>query len=153
MTSTVTRDDVEGELWKLAGRRPSGDIRKFMRLVDLYAVTVGRKLGGTDEDWTIDKWAHLKPGETDSNAGMRRCAACGKVRNLYGAFEKEARAPYGRRLRCTSCREPKWRSRNRGRPDRYFCRKCKGYKPISAFPAEKRKTPKLLFHCLECQGS
>lgn len=156
MTSMISRSDLEDQLYKFTGGRKSyAEIRVFMKAIDNYAVSVSRRLGaGQDEEWSFDKWAHLKPGETDGNAGMRRCASCGKVRNLYGAFEKEARAPYGRRLRCTDCRQPRWRRDNTGkpRPDRYWCRRCRTYKPISAFPEEKRKDARKLYHCLDCQG-
>lgn len=44
MSTMVTRAQVEESLWRICGRTPWHEVEKVMRIIDAYAVTMGRKL-------------------------------------------------------------------------------------------------------------
>jgi hypothetical protein len=152
MTSQVSRADVLDALYLLGGKSKAHEVRKTMLAIDQYAATVADRMR-QNEQLAEDSYTYLKPGDTDINKGMRRCASCGKVRNLSGFFAKDSKCEYGRKLRCVVCRPPAgWDEVGRTRQDRYLCQKCETRKPLSHFPEAKQARPKLTMWCLACKG-
>lgn len=145
MTSMVTRDDIQDELYKLVGVQKAYEVGRFMKLVNTYAYALAHKMNEQYE--AQDKWRHLKPGQTDLEAGMRRCAACGQVRDLRKSFTRDNRSPHGRKLRCKTCVPP---PKDNKYPDKYLCRMCGERKILKKFPQEKRANPKVRYNCLDC---
>src|SRR5208282_5204263 len=119
MTSLVSRDDVENELFKLAGPYKAALLPRVMAVIDKYAITMSRKMGDLSTDWHPDTHRALRPGETDEATGKRRCLGCGKVKDLTRDFARDHRAPDGRRRRCSEC------SPNNQLVRDYYCPGCK----------------------------
>lgn len=142
MTSLVSRDDVENELFKLAGPHKAALLPRVMAVIDKYAITMSRKLGDLSVDWTPDG-KYLRPGDTDEAAGKRRCLGCGKIRDLTD-FARDHRMPNGRRRRCLECSPDNNLVRD------YWCPGCKSRLPIGKFGQKKRKHPKRGYLCLIC---
>lgn len=147
----VSKEDIIDELYKLAGHHKASEIRKFIPLLDKYVVTVIHKRQassgwGADTSVSVDRWAHLKPGQTDVDAGMRRCLGCGQVKHFTRSFIKDSRSPHGRALRCTACRPPK----GHRPPDLYLCRCCNVRKPLTEFPQAKQDNTVLRLNCTDC---
>jgi hypothetical protein len=144
MTSMVTRDELEDELYKLVGQHRAAQLPRLMRIIDSYAISVSRKMGPID--WHPDPYKYLKPGETSAEGDKRRCRQCGKVKDLtIDNFAPAARDPYNRRQSCTDC------SPNGRRHTEFFCRGCGERHTIDKFPPAKKKNPRLQIHCLFCE--
>jgi hypothetical protein len=145
MTSLVSRDDVEDQLYNLAGPHKAALCPKVMRVIDAYTITVSRKMGGVD--WTPETHKYLRPGEVDEGSGKRRCVTCGKVKDLNKEFAFDSRVPYGRRRSCLIC------SPNKHLVREYLCPKCKERLPISKFGLKKKQHPNRTYKCLVCENS
>lgn len=152
MTSVVSKEDLADELYRLGGPHKAAQINRLLRMIDHYCINVARTLPRaadvTPVTPVVDQWSHLKPGDTDIAAQMRRCAECGEVKNLERAFAKARKAPQGRNRRCTDCRPPA--NLISGRVRLYLCRACGERKPMGEFPEKKREHPSVLYHCLAC---
>jgi hypothetical protein len=144
MTSMVTRDEVEDELYKLVGAQKAPHLRRLMKVIDAYAITVSHKLGPVGE---YEPEPYLRPGETSADGMRRRCRTCGKVKALtvknFAPNDKDKR--YKRRYSCTDC------SPNTRLKHLFYCRDCKERLPIDRFPAVKWKNPRLQVKCLVCE--
>jgi hypothetical protein len=148
LTTMVSRDDLEDQLRILIPNK--SQLPRLMKLIDAYVVTMAHKLEPTN--WHPDKWAYLKPGDTDSRAegGVRRCIECAKVKKLHKHFTWDRRYPHNRLLRCTACLPPK--PSKHGERTGYKCKKCKRVDlPVTAFPKAKALNPHLTFYCLDCK--
>jgi hypothetical protein len=143
MTSLVSKDDIENELYKLAGPRKATLIPRVMAVIDRYAITMSRRMGDLSVDWNPDGRS-LRPGETDEVTGKRRCLGCGRVRDLTKDFACDHRMPNGRRRRCLEC------SPNNNLVRDYWCPGCKARLPIGKFGVKKRKNPQRVYLCLVC---
>ena len=105
MTSLISRDDIESEIWKLSGRTAPWQVEKVLRLIDRYALENARKWAGqypqepARED---DGWPGLAPGDSDMTFGVTRCAACGKVKRWVQFYRDKTRVT-GHRNRCMAC--------------------------------------------------
>jgi hypothetical protein len=146
MTTMVTRDDVEDELYKLVGIQKAPHLRRVMKVIDAYAITMSHKLGPVE--WQQpDVLKYLKPGETSSDGTKRRCRLCGTVKALtvknFAPNAKDKR--YKRRYSCTEC------SPNSRLKSLFFCRDCEERLPIDRFPAAKKRNPRLQLKCLVCE--
>jgi hypothetical protein len=148
LTSQITREDLRDELYKLAGRTKAYEVGKFLMFVDRYAYGLANRIAD-EQVAEYDRFRHLRPGETDEQASMRRCQGCGQVRHLTKSYARDNRSPNGRKLRCTTCVPPK---DNGKYPDKYLCRLCGERKLLKHFPPEKRADPKVRFNCMTCQG-
>jgi hypothetical protein len=140
----VTRDEVEDELYKLVGMQKAPQLRRVMKVIDSYAITVSHKLGPV-EGFQLE--SYLKPGETSLDGLRRRCRLCGKVKALtvknFAPNAKDKR--YKRRYSCTEC-SPNGRLRSL-----FYCRDCGERLPIDRFPAAKKRNPRLQLKCLVCE--
>jgi hypothetical protein len=144
MTTMVTRDEVEDELYKLVGMQKAPHLRRLMKVIDAYAITVSHKLGPVE--WQPDPLKYLKPGETNDDGTKRRCRQCGKVKELnVNNFAPAHRDPWNRRQSCTEC------SPNQRRHTEFFCRGCQGRYTIDKFPTAKKRNPRLQLKCLVCE--
>lgn len=106
MTSAVTIDDIEGELWK-AGLRSARVIDDILRLVRLY------KLASVRQEIPVPV---LEPGGSDPGTMTAKCVRCLKVKNwsqfltsVKGRSEicrtclKDADAAEDIYIRCANC--------------------------------------------------
>lgn len=147
MTSMVTRDEVEDELYKLIGMQKAPQLKRLMRVIDSYAITVSHKLEPLETWQQPDPLRYLKPGETSEDGTQRRCRTCGKVKPLtvknFAPNAKDRR--WKRRYSCTAC-SPNTRLRHL-----FYCRDCKERLPIDKFPAIKKRNPRLSVKCLVCE--
>jgi hypothetical protein len=144
MTSLVSKDDIENELYKLAGPHKAALIPRVMQVIDKYAISMSRKMGDLSVGWHPDA-RYLRPGETDEQAGKRRCLGCGKIRDLTREFARDHRMPNGRRRRCLECSPDNHLVRD------YWCPGCKGRLPIHKFGVKKKKNPQRVYLCLVCE--
>lgn len=146
MTSVVSKEDLADELYKLGGPHRQKEISRLLVMIDRYSINLARTLPRGEDDAAL----RLKPGDTDVSAGTRRCAGCGKVKDLERGFAKYVRDPYGRNKRCIDCRPPANWTSDRRQPHLYLCRACGQRKPLDEFPPKKREHPSVLYHCLAC---
>jgi hypothetical protein len=144
MTSMVSRDDLENELYKIAGPHRAAQLPRLMQIIDKYAITVSRKMGDLSVDWAPDQYRYLKPGDTDEETGKRRCAGCGKVKTLK-EYATDRRYPNGRRRRCLECSPDKKLVRE------YWCPGCKERLSLDKFGVKKKRNPSRVFKCLVCE--
>jgi hypothetical protein len=105
MTSLVSRDDIESEIWKLSGRTAPWHIEKLMRLIDRYAIENARKWAAQypqEPEPQDDGWPDLGLGDSDLAFEVTRCTACGRVKR-WPQFYRDKTRSTGRRNRCMKC--------------------------------------------------
>jgi hypothetical protein len=142
MTTMVSKDDIEDALFRAGAR--AAELPKLLKVIDAYAINLGRQM--TPVDWHPEPYKYLRPGETDVEAGKRRCRRCGKVKDLnVRNFAPSARDPQRRRLSCVDC------SPNRRLVQLFSCRGCSERLPVEKFPAAKLKNPRASYKCLVCE--
>lgn len=151
MTSAISREDVESELWRLGGRGASlAVITRLLRLIDSYAISTARKytdIGFIDAP-PVDPYSYLLPGQFDRAAKVGRCITCKQPRKLT-EFRRDHTSAIGYRTRCEHCKPKTPRKDNIG----YLCRLCSERRPLSDFPQQKQDSPSLMIPCIKCQTS
>lgn len=143
MTSAVSRDDVEDQLWRHVrpGTSPAV-IRSLLKTIDQYAIFAARKYT-VDDDLppvviTPDPYEHILPGQFDMELGMGRCLRCEIPKSIH-EFTKNSASKTGRRPECRLCRKQGgWREI---RPRKRQCVVCGKRKEVSNFLGSK---------CLDC---
>lgn len=132
MTSAISREDVEQQIWLLLGnhRVEAWKVERLLRLVDKYAVTAARNFTVNPDD--------LVPPEIKLD-----CMICGH--NLpANMFRKKAGTQRGYERRCKICRPG-----SKGKL--YLCRQCNRRKPLREFPEMKQEQPSLAVGCNVCE--
>lgn len=147
MTSIVSRDDVEAELWR-AGIRDWVQVSRIMKIVDTYALTHARDYK-RPEDLPAEPWAHLAPGNWDAEARLTRCLGCSAVKSWDGNFTKDVGHITRHRIICKVCEGKAVVSDKPGKL--YLCRKCEKRKELAEFPAKKRLNPSVGCFCSSCE--
>jgi hypothetical protein len=138
----ITRDQVEDELSKLAGPYKAREVPRVMRLVETWA-----RITLAPQQATIhDPYAHLYPGETDEKDHVRRCATCGRVKDLDKGFDYYYLDPYKKRRHCNVCSPAKVKVIE------YKCPRCKERKELKHYGPAKHKHPRFTYLCLLCES-
>lgn len=166
MTSALSREDIEAEIWHLLGghRVDTWKVRRVLRLIDQYAAT--RNYVPEPEEEPVLLECLLCHGEFPVShffrrastergygtkcrecrkPGMRKCAAC-KVKKAIGQFP--VKRDGFRSRKCAECVTV-------GKPEYppladYLCRSCRVRKPLELFPEAKRQTRSLMIPCMAC---
>src|SRR5260370_4478339 len=102
MTSQVTREQVENELWK-AGIRSTFTVARVMRAIDLYSLTVARRQSQFTLENPGTPFYWLTPGDWDKNGEVTCCVACGKTKK-WAHFHVDETHPSGHKVTCKPCR-------------------------------------------------
>lgn len=156
MTSAVSKDDIEGEIWKFAqqagaagGRVELHTITRLLKIIDQYAIFAGRKYASPE--WEMpepepDPFSYLAPGQFDLEAGVGRCLQCECIRKV-GSFNKDTGKPYGHRKRCRSCRSVKPK---KAADFKITCRQCGHYKDADDFYHDARSVNGYAVRCKDC---
>jgi len=150
MTSQIGKSDVEDQLYLLGPNKPH-QRKQAMRVIELYAHAVAQRMLSNLE-LMENKHRHLMPGDTDITEGVRKCAKCLRVLNLASMFDHDHRAPNGHKLRCIECVPPTDWPAGKTRADRYECRKCLQWLPLSKFPMAKQRNPRIRAWCAQCKS-
>jgi hypothetical protein len=131
MTSAVSREDVEGELWKLAGRVDPWRIERVMRLIDKYSISVSRKyapIWGVEElppPTLSEVYPDLLPGQQDIGKNIARCCECEKVKKLPYNFNLDRTRKVGFQRICRACAGKHREKKPAPEPDfKITCAKC-----------------------------
>lgn len=149
MTSAVTRDEVEYELWKGGIRSPSV-VSKIMRVIDIYAISAARKYtAAAPPEPPFEPYWYLKPGQGDPSEGVIRCdGACGRPKRA-DMFHVDKDGPLGRKTTCKSCLR-KARESSTQEAKGWKCPDCGKRKVADEYPEDKRQNPRLRIACLSC---
>lgn len=155
MTSAVSRDDVEGELWKLAGRVDPWQIERVMRMIDKYSITTARKYapmwGGEPPAVNLsDAYPDLKPGEQDLGNNIARCCDCEKVKKLPYNFNLDRTRPEGQQRICRTCAGRKREPRKAESSVPITCAKCGDTKDSSNFYRREKNITGFDSVCKDC---
>jgi len=137
MTSLVTREQVE-DTARLCGVKDPRRIAQLMRVVDLYAIALARKMSNTEEDLP-----EPDPEPKVNARYMYKCRGCGERYSLDFFPEAKRRDP-ALAMDCLACGGGE-------RPKLYTCTgRCGKAKPLDEFPERKRNDPKLRTPCEYC---
>jgi len=146
MTSMVSWDDVEAELWK-AGIKNVQVLDRLRATITRFAYDLGRQMYEVEE--TPDPYGEgMSPGEWDPDSKRACCSQCGDVKS-FSQFGLDMHHPSGHKLTCRRCA---------GIPPevdltaKYHCRSCGQRKELMQFPKAKIISPARNINCLECQG-
>jgi phage FluMu protein Com len=143
MSSMITREQVEDELRQLAGPYKAREVPRVLRMVETWARIT---LAPQQVVMGHDPYAHLHPGETDEQDRKRRCATCGKVKDLDKGFDYYYSDPYKKRRHCNVCSPASFKIME------YKCPRCKERKELKHFGPEKNKNPRFTYICLLCES-
>lgn len=154
VTSLISRDDLESEIWKVAGRTAPWNVERLLRLIDRYAIESARK-------WTLDYpkeekaeddgWPNLGPGASDLAYEVTRCVACLKVKR-WPQFYRDNTKATGHRNRCMKCCKMHIGDDKEERPTRTFtCRACGGTKKATDFYKNSGTANGYDYRCKSCK--
>jgi hypothetical protein len=146
----VSRDEVLDELYRIGGPYKTREIQRAMLAVERYAYTVADRIVKNESliEMAPGSYHYLAPGEADTDANVRRCLKCGKVRKLSKYYPLRKGAPHGRNTVCVICTRPRSWTDGRKTADQFLCKGCGKW--ITAFPERKQKDPRLTLKCTDC---
>jgi hypothetical protein len=150
MSSAVSRDDVESEIWRTGVKSPHR-IKQLMNVIDAYAFGMVRA--------SKPETNELLPGESDFAERKTRCDKCMVVKD-WKYFSADLRVKSGHKSRCMACCGPvrnviPYSEGKRKHKDEYLCRKGEHYLPIGEFDIIKtydRAKPIWCIKCMETHG-
>lgn len=179
MTSQISKDEIEAELWKLLGPRRVNPwyVQRFMRMIDTYTITAARKWTVTDEPIPDVVLPHLpltdvpkrsRPERTDRNPPKKAapvqaradekflylCRLC-HARKPIGGFPEAKRFTPHYSYACLECYDAGRVGGAKSVPevDGYLCRLCQDRWPLEEFPKVKRDNPVISIACLRCEDA
>ena len=122
MTSVISRADVESACW-LAGVKDPVKMDRLLRVVDLYAFAIARKMNGIMEA-----------------EDLYLCHGCNELRDIAD-FPKAKQDDPSIDMSCRKCQDKR----------KYTCTACKVPKPLYEFPESKQNNPRERSACLICE--
>lgn len=128
MTSAVSEEDVRFAAYS-AGIKNAARLNAFMKIVNLYAYALARKINGTEEAPPPPVKLHL-------------CRGCGDMK-LIEEFPESKRANAARGVNCTQCQ---------GKREYKCTGPCGQLKPLHEFPERKQANPHLPSFCTYCSS-
>lgn len=150
MTSVVSRDDVEAELWR-AGVKSWPEIARLLKVIDVYSISRGRDFQpGFGQIEPVEPWGHLGPGGWDKESRVTRCEVCHLVKSWRGNFRRNQDHPSRWHSTCKLCEKTVVISPSIPEGKLYLCRGCDTKKEIGLFPLAKRQNPSRNYWCLRC---
>jgi hypothetical protein len=169
LTSAVTIEDIESELWR-AGIRSARVIDDLLRLVRLYRLAAARQDPACPRCLRMKSWVCLSCLGASEDASFT-CTGCGRSkhasdfyrrRDLTSGYSRKCKNCHDQRSTCRTCGKrwqaahlqdsqcPPCREGPSSPTGRYLCRKCGGRKVITEFPEGKQEDPSRQFWCADC---
>ena len=127
MSSLLSEEDVKWTGYE-AGIKDPAKLNAFMKVVNLYAYTLARKMSGNLED------AFISP------VPLYLCRSCGGMKTVE-EFPESKRNHIAKGVSCLKCQDKR----------RYKCIGwCGQHKPLGEFPEHKQANPHIPSKCTYC---